>query len=220
MKKLLAVILALAMLAAMSIGVSAYTINQDDAQIGADQIFGVTAVYFADAQVEKNGDVTVDIILESNPGVTDIAVTFALPADVSIKAVANGNMGTASLNGNVVTIAADSVFSADGCVAKVTFTATELGEKTVVLTATAKNGEDDIAINGSDCIIVVSEAAVSAVPGDVNGDGELNTTDLAVIKLFLADGERTESVVNPDVNGDGLENTSDLAQLKLLLSGE
>lgn len=54
--------------------------------------------------------------------------------------------------------------------------------------------------------------------GDCNGDGEVNTTDLAVMKLFLAGaGEIDKS--GADLNGDGEVNTTDLAELKLLLAG-
>lgn len=218
MKKIMAVLLALAMLLTMSIGACAYSINKDDAEIGADDIFGATAVYFADAEVEKNGEVTVELIIESNPGITDLDVTFTLPAGISIKSVAAGDMGTASVNGNVVSVTADTAFGADGCVAKVTFTATEEGDKTIALTATAKNGEEDITVSGSECVIVVKAAAVTVTIGDVDGDGEVNTTDLAALKLHLA-GTLEEVEAGADLNDDGSVDTSDLAALKILLAG-
>lgn len=57
----------------------------------------------------------------------------------------------------------------------------------------------------------------TGVSGDVNGDGAMNTTDLAVLKLFLAGVG--DDAINPDVDGNGLNNTSDLAALKLMLAG-
>lgn len=219
MKKILCLILTCFMLFTLSIGVSAYTINKDDAQIGAGDIFGITAVYFEDATVEEGKSVTVDVILESNPSVTEISISLELPAGITLTAAENGDMGTAVLSGNTVTVTSDTAFSEDGCIAKLTFTASVVGEKTVTLTATAKNGNDEVVVNGSSCIITVTESTEITVPGDVNGNGKRDTTDLAILKLFLATDERGEDVVNPDVDGDGKENTSDLAALKLMLAG-
>ena len=57
--------------------------------------------------------------------------------------------------------------------------------------------------------------------GDCNGDGNVNTTDLAVMKLFLAGvGDLSDTgKLGADLNGDGDVNTTDLAQLKLKLAG-
>ena len=186
MKKILAVILCLCMMFALSLGVCADT-GVDDSITDAGDIFDKTVVYFHDAQVEKGGDVTVDLMLQSNPGVTEIKVTFDLPAGIAIKNVANGNKGTATLQNNVVTVSDENGISAtDCCIAKVTFTATTEGEKKVKLSATAKNGANDVAVSGSEGIVNVTVPAGVVIPGDVNGDGEVNTTDLAEIKLFLA----------------------------------
>ncbi len=58
----------------------------------------------------------------------------------------------------------------------------------------------------------------SASPGDLNDDGEINTSDLAMMKLFLAgNGEIAQGT--GDLDGDGQVNTSDLAVLKLNLAG-
>lgn len=216
MKKILAVILCLCMMFTLSMGVSAYTINKDDAEIGADAIFGATAVYFEDAEVVNGEDVTVDLLLESNPGVTEVKVTFALPEGISIKSVAAGDMGTVSVSSDVVTVVNAEGFILDGCIAKITFTAAAEGEKKITLTATAKNGEDNIIVNGSECIVIVTAPVVTAKPGDVDGDGVVNTTDLAALKLILA--ELAEKTAGADVDGDGSVNTSDLAKIKLMLA--
>ena len=57
--------------------------------------------------------------------------------------------------------------------------------------------------------------------GDCNGDGNVNTTDLAVMKLFLAGvGELSDTgKLGADLNSDGDINTTDLASLKLKLAG-
>ena len=65
--------------------------------------------------------------------------------------------------------------------------------------------------------VYTAYVAPAFIYGDCNGDGEINTTDLAALKLKLAgSGE-----VGPgaDCNGDGEINTTDLAVLKLNLAG-
>lgn len=219
MKKILAVVLTIVMLfSVMSFGASAYTINKDDAEIGAGDIFGNTAVYFEDATVKKGETVTVDLIIESNPGITSVAIAFDLPEGIAIESVANGDMGSAVLENNTVTVSSANVMTEDGCLAKVTLKANRVGSMTIALTATSQNDGDAVAVNGSSCAVTVNDVE-EVVAGDVNGDGKMDTTDLAVLKIFLANNERTEDVVNPDINGDGLENTTDLAALKLMLAG-
>lgn len=57
--------------------------------------------------------------------------------------------------------------------------------------------------------------------GDVNCDGKVDTTDLAVMKLFLAGINDLSDIglLAGDLNGDGDVNTTDLASLKLKLAG-
>ncbi len=57
--------------------------------------------------------------------------------------------------------------------------------------------------------------------GDLDGNGKADTTDLAVMKLFLADLSKLNDtgLLTGDLNGDGAVNTSDLAKLKLKLAG-
>lgn len=58
----------------------------------------------------------------------------------------------------------------------------------------------------------------TVLSGDLNGDGEVNTTDLAALKLFLAGNGEIDQTAG-DLSGDGEVNTSDLASLKILLAG-
>ncbi len=62
-------------------------------------------------------------------------------------------------------------------------------------------------------------AEISA--GDINGDGNVDTNDLAVMKLFLAGLSELDNIglLAGDLNGDGDVNTTDLAMLKFKLAG-
>ena len=65
---------------------------------------------------------------------------------------------------------------------------------------------------------LVKEVQPDVVLGDANGDGAVDTSDLASLKLYLAGmGELNEK--NADYNADSIVDTSDLASLKLVLAG-
>ncbi|MBR2043490.1 MAG: hypothetical protein IJ946_04040 [Clostridia bacterium] len=55
--------------------------------------------------------------------------------------------------------------------------------------------------------------------GDLDGDDEVNTSDLAGMKLYLAGTLKDINVMAADLNADQYVNTSDLATLKLFLAG-
>lgn len=67
---------------------------------------------------------------------------------------------------------------------------------------------------------------LSVVYGDSNGDGKINTVDLAMLRKYLANrnpatGESSISVgAGADVNGDGKINTVDLAMLRKYLANK
>ena len=75
MKRIFAILLCAVMIfSAMSMSVFAEQ-GKDDTQIGAGDIFGTTAVYFEDANVMVGQTVTVDLMIKSNPGITDMICT-------------------------------------------------------------------------------------------------------------------------------------------------
>ena len=59
----------------------------------------------------------------------------------------------------------------------------------------------------------------SVQKGDANGDGSINTSDLAAEKLYLAGSNAEISIEGADFDSNGMVNTSDLASLKLYLAG-
>lgn len=221
MKKILAFVLTLTMLfSVMSLSAFAYTINEDDAELGADDIFGTTAVYFEDATVNSGETVTVDLMLKSNPGITYLKVFLTLPEGISVTGITSGEIGTVvSEDNSFVIIESDETVTLDGCVAKITFTSSAAGRYDITLRAEAADGGDSVNVNGSDCVVTVTPAAVVEIIGDVNDDGVVNASDAAVLKLFLATNNITADAVNLDVNKDGVANASDLAVLKQVLAG-
>lgn len=220
MKKIFAFVLTLTMLfSVMSLSAFAYTINKDDAEMDADDIFGTTAVYFEDATVKSGETVTVDLMLESNPGITYLKVSLTLPEGISITGIASGEIGNVVSEGNAFVFESDETVTRDGCVAKITFTSSAVGKYNITLSAQAANGGDAVTVNGSDCVVTVTPADVIEIVGDVNDDGVVTAADAAVLKLFLATNNITAETVNLDVNKDGVANASDLAVLKQVLAG-
>ncbi len=217
MRKFISVFLAIAMVFALSLSVSAYTINTDDAQIGAGDIFGTPAVYFEDAVVENGKEVTVDLMIENNEGFTELKITVSADAGIAVASVANGDLAAASYADSVITVSASESVDLDGCIAKVTFVASAEGVKNVNLTATGKDGSANIVALGSDCKITVE--AAQGILGDVDDDGDVDATDLGELKLYLA-GYDKQLARGADMNEDGSINTSDLSLLKLKLSGQ
>ena len=59
---------------------------------------------------------------------------------------------------------------------------------------------------------------VNHIPGDINGDGEVNNKDLSRLFQYLSDWEVDVDVTALDVNGDGKVNNKDLTRLFQYLS--
>ena len=87
--------------------------------------------------------------------------------------------------------------------------------------STSKGGKVEYAPDG--LYVFTSSVTLYAVwtdiiPGDCNGDGLINTVDLATMKLSLS-GSGEIDLLCADFNGDGIFNTTDLAALKIYLAG-
>lgn len=66
----------------------------------------------------------------------------------------------------------------------------------------------------------IMETRVLSIAGDINGDGEVNATDLAKIKISLADNNTSSLSSGADLNGDGYVTIIDLAMIKILLANK
>ncbi len=66
-----------------------------------------------------------------------------------------------------------------------------------------------------------NEEETTVVPGDVNGDGKVNSRDMMMLKKFLASSVSSDSISvdNADVNGDGNINSRDMMKIKKYLNG-
>ena len=71
-------------------------------------------------------------------------------------------------------------------------------------------------VNCYKLIDVVTEPPVVAVPGDVNGDGEVTAADVTALYSFLLNSDDT-AIVNGDQDGDGTITSSDVTAVYSIL---
>jgi len=59
----------------------------------------------------------------------------------------------------------------------------------------------------------------ATIYGDVNGDGEVNTADITLLRRYVAGWDITINLAAADVNGDGEVNTADITLLRRCVAG-
>lgn len=67
--------------------------------------------------------------------------------------------------------------------------------------------------------VEVSEAPITTVYGDVNGDGEVDLSDASLVLKYIADWDLTLDLDAADANGDGKVTLSDVSLILKYLSG-
>ncbi len=76
----------------------------------------------------------------------------------------------------------------------------------------------DIAIANAVYGMLFTEEVDEKLLGDLNDDGNINSTDFALLKMYLLDSERVSiNTVNADMNEDGNINSTDFALLKIYI---
>lgn len=69
-------------------------------------------------------------------------------------------------------------------------------------------------------IVPISDVVIEGVPGDANGDGEVNVDDVVfTVQHILGDTPYTFNADNADVDGDGEINVSDVTQIVSIILG-
>lgn len=79
-------------------------------------------------------------------------------------------------------------------------------------------GKFSFAINNSDMTLTVTPLTSPAMPGDVNGDGDVNSTDITALYTFLLLGDMS-TIVNGDQDNDGEITSADVTKVYSILLG-
>lgn len=227
MKRFLSLFLALLMICtSIPVTVPAASAAEiTDAAIVADKVYA-----------QAGNAVTVNLSIENNPGI--LGMTLKVKYDetkVTLTSVENGdtlsymtfttpkNLASGcQLPWDAEDIPADEV--KDGVIATLTF---EISENV------AENEEIEIALSYDNGAIIDGDmtplsistvngkiSIISYIPGDANGDGLVNTTDVVYIRRYVAGGYGiTINEAAADVNNDGLINTTDAVYIRRYIAG-
>ena len=127
-------------------------------------------------------------------GATQQLRTIILPADAT-----NKKVRWTSGNSSVVTVTSDGLIKALN-----TGTANVIARTTDGTNLSATCAVTVVAGGGGDEVL----------PGDVNGDGEINITDVTMLIFALLNDDFSDiDMENADVNGDGMVNITDVVTL-------
>ncbi len=155
----------------------------------------------------------------------DYSVNDGLTCSICKDSLAPVAPVAAKVTANSVTLVefAGLEYSIDGVIWQASATFTGLTAETEY-TFYQRVAASDIANAGamSEALVVTTEAGPDFIPGDVDGNGAVNSADLAILKKVIANLTPLDdpSVVNPDVDisGSATPNAADLAQLKKIIA--
>lgn len=170
---------------------------------------------------KAGGTVSVTISLANNPGIAALAFRVSYPKGAMTleSAVAGELFGSATLNtstGMFLFDNADDV-TENGTLLTLTFKVSDmaaLGEYRISVEMISCNNaaEERVVICGGQANIEVRDI----LPGDVNGDGVVDTLDITRLRRYLAE-ESVDLFPGADMNGDGVVDIEDLARLRRYL---
>ena len=180
------------------------------------------SIIVSTAKARAGSNVTVDISLKDNPGVSAITLAIAYDTDkLELVSYEDGGLTGWFVAKKAVWTSSGADSSYNGVILSLTFKVKEgVEDGTIPVTVSYSSG--DIGNNDEESLfpsVVAGGVTVfSVIPGDINGDGNVNSLDLIRLKKYIAD-DTTELVGSGDVNGDGNVNSLDLIRLKKYIAG-
>ena len=221
MKKKLALFLAMVMLLAcmpMQVFASATAVTTGDVPV-----LTIESTYAAPGQ-----EVEISVDIAKNPGIYGAILTFSFPQELTLisvtKGVAFGNLDVSlpdSLSSpyTIFCDGFDAPATADGNILTFRFKVAESAmNKTLWIDANYIEGDIvDSEFKDLDLDIVKGELTViDYLPGDVNGDGRINTIDVTWIRRYRMGGYELDKFDEraANVNGDYRINTVDVTWIR------
>lgn len=185
-------------------------------------------------------NVDVELTVTDNPGIQGAIITVSWDERLTLVSTASGEaFSQMEYTAPSQYVASGTNFlwdsnevenAVDGVILILTFSVSETVQNNEILPVKVTYIKGDV-VDGEDNDVILditdgSVRAISYIPGDVNGDGRVNTRDLVMLRQYISDG----CTVNPqgynanvvtdacDVNGDGRINTRDLVRLRQYIS--
>ena len=232
-----ALILAVVLLVG-ALPINIFAVENNIAESSSTSYSSSAIISVKDSHGKAGSVVTTDIVILQNPGI--LGLTLKLEYDESVLtliSINNGDAfdhmtftspkGGALKNGCLLPWDAESVDEEDvkdGVIATLTFM---ISETAVAGTSSSVNVSCVDAIDGNaESINVLTTVGsiefLEYVPGDVNEDGNITTTDVVYLRRYIAGGYGVEDkVVLPalDVNRDGSITSTDVTLLRRYIAG-
>ena len=176
-----------------------------------------------------NTDYTVSITNNTNAGTATVKITgkgnytgtksgtFTISAANISSATVSGIAGSYTYTGKAIAPVPTLTFNGKKLTANTDYTVayqnnTNVGTATVTITGKG-NFTGTKTVN-----FTISKTAVTRIPGDVNGDTEVDLKDVTALKQYMAKWNVTINEANSDVNGDGLIDVKDITLIKQRLA--
>ncbi len=194
-----------------------------------------TKISVNDTFAASGTEVSVDVIIENNPGI--LGMTLKLEYDdeyATLMSVVNGEALSAmtftapkslqsgcNLQWDAEFVDDEDII--DGVVATLTFEISEEApsNKEIAISLSYDNGAiidndlNPISVSLSSGTIKI----LDYTPGDLNGDGTINSTDVVYLRRYIAGYDITIKEAAGDVNDDGLLNSTDVVFIRRFIAG-
>jgi len=191
----------------------------------------IAVLNISDINTKAGSTVKVDIVIENNPGITAFNFSVDYPSDIltlenveyntlfSSKATGYKTMTSPFIISWFSALSQDE--SENGVVATLTFKVKDgvkAGKYNVNLTYDENNIFDSAFTNVKfavdNCDIVITDY----IPGDVNGDSNVNMKDIVLLQQYLNDWDVEIDENAANVNGDSSINMKDIVLLQQYLN--
>lgn len=196
----------------------------------------VTTLALSSVTAFPGSTISMDITVKDNPGILGATLSIAYDEGLTLTAIKAGDAFSAltltkpgNLSANPFNLVwdgqeldADDI--KDGVIATLTFEVSdsvEAGNSLGVRMSYKKGSIVDNSLSAVNVETVDSEVSIiDYLPGDLNGDQEVNTTDVILLRRYIAGGyEVTINTMAADVNDDTEINTTDIIWMRRYLAG-
>ncbi len=196
----------------------------------------VTTLALSSVTAFPGSTISMDITVKDNPGILGATLSIAYDEGLTLTAIKAGDAFSAltltkpgNLSANPFNLVwdgqeleADDI--KDGVIATLTFEVSdsvEAGNSLGVRMSYKKGSIVDNSLSAVNVETVDGEVSIiDYLPGDLNGDQEVNTTDVILLRRYIAGGyEVTINTMAADVNDDTEINTTDIIWMRRYLAG-